>query len=103
MGVRTVFNTNNIKEGDLYETNNWGFVEVIEYIGCTNIIVKFLETGNIQSVNQRSLLGNTCADKKAQRVFGVGINDYSGRVSQTKKGEKKTYEKFYLCWIVIAG
>lgn len=98
MGGRTIFNTKNITTGDQYSTKRCGVVEVIEYIGSANIIVKFLSTGNIQSVSQRSLLGGTCIDKKSQRIFGVGVNDYNGQVSNSKNGKKKTYEKFYMFW-----
>ena len=98
MGGRTVFNTKNIKTGDQYDTKRCGVVEVIEYIGSANILIKFLDTGNTQSVRQKSLLDGACIDKKGQRLFGVGVNDYNGRVSNSKEGKKKTYEKFYLCW-----
>lgn len=98
VGGRTVFNTKNIKTGDRYDTKRWGVVEVIEYVGSANILIKFLDTGNIQSVRQKSLLEGTCIDKRGQRIFGVGINDYNGQVSKSKNGKKKTYEKFYLCW-----
>lgn len=98
MGGRTVFNTKNIKSGDIFTTKHWGKLEVITYNGCTSIIIKFLDTGNIQTVSQQSLLSGSCKDKASIRVFGVGINDYNGKVSRSGKGKKKHYEKFYLCW-----
>jgi len=98
MGGRTVFNTKNIKTGDQYPTKRCGVVEVIEYRGSANILIKFLDTGNTQAVRQESLLKGTCIDKKDQRIFGVGVNDYRGQVSDSKNGKNKTYKKFYLCW-----
>lgn len=97
MKRRTLFNNHNISKGDVYKTKYDGDVEVIEYRGSSEIIIRFLDSGNIQTTRQRSLLKGVCVDKGKTKIFGVGVNDYNGIVTRME-GDKKVYDKFYLCW-----
>lgn len=53
-----------IPAGQQFKSNLYGVVEVVEYITSKDILVKFLDTGNIQSVQKHALLNGLIHDLK---------------------------------------
>lgn len=62
-------------EGKLFKTQSDGTVEVIEYIDCKNIIVKFINTGTITRTEKYRLERGQIRDKNIPRLYGVGVID----------------------------
>lgn len=73
-------------EGSTFPTKSHGEVVVLEYINSKNIVVKFLNTGNIETVRASNLTSGLVKDHNAPFVYGVGIvgnsptRDCNGRI-----------------------
>ena len=52
-------------EGKVFKTNNYGNVEVVEYLGSNNITVKFLNTGNVRKTATSELRRGEIRDNEA--------------------------------------
>ena len=62
-------------EGSVFKTNNYGDVEVTEYIDSYNITVKFLNTGNVRKTGTSELKKGEIRDNEAFPVYIVGVMD----------------------------
>lgn len=58
--------------GDVYKTNYWGDVEVVEILGGRNIVVRFVNTGNLRKTRSDYLLVGNVKDSEAASA-GVKI------------------------------
>lgn len=83
-----------IKVGDRFESNNYGWFEVIEYNGYRDITVKFIDTGYVTEVHGVAIRNGAAKDNLQPSVYGVGFvgkGEYKLRVDG-----KATKE--YTCW-----
>lgn len=83
-----------IKVGDRFESNNYGWFEVVKYRGCSDVLIKFLDTGYVTKARSQSLREGNVKDRLLPSVYGVGflgVGDYKSYV-----GGKETKE--YSCW-----
>lgn len=60
-------------EGSIFKTNNCGECVVVEYTDAKNVLVNFLDTGNMLLVSAGSLRSGRIKDYLKPSVFGVGI------------------------------
>jgi hypothetical protein len=67
-------NAPSIHVGDVLPTENYGNVEVLEYINSTDITVKFLNTGFIKKTNSAQIKNGKLKDNSV-RLYGVQIGD----------------------------
>ena len=52
-----------LKVGDIYPTNNSGDLEILEYRSCNNVLVKFLDTGEVRRTVSASIKIGMVKDK----------------------------------------
>jgi hypothetical protein len=79
-------------KGDIYQTNNYGKLEVLEYLDSRNVRVRFLDTGfETTSTAQNIRKGQYIRDKYMPSVCGVG---FSGEGEFTGAKDNKAYR----CW-----
>ena len=62
-----------IQVGDIFDTNNCGKLVVLEYKGHLDVIVKFIDTAYVTSVQVGNLRKGEVKDRSLPSVFGVGI------------------------------
>jgi protein-arginine kinase activator protein McsA len=60
--------------GDIFDTKNYGKVEILEYVKSTDITVKFLNTGSIQKTNSSQVKNGILKDKTV-RLYGVKVGE----------------------------
>lgn len=64
------------KKGDLVKTKIYGYVEVVEFISSREIVVKFVDTGNVTKTRGSSLQGGYLKDREKPEIAGVGFIGY---------------------------
>lgn len=79
-----------IKVGEIYASNKYGEVSVIEVSSYKNILVKFTNTGNEQFVSGSSLLSGEIVDKK---LFNETKLIFVGKIFDTKSYGKVVVEE----------
>lgn len=77
-----------IVEGVVKDTNNYGEIEVIEYINCYKVKVKFLNTGTVIFTSANSIRKGSVRDFNSPNVYGKGYYGYGKYVA--KIGDKHT-------------
>lgn len=78
-----------IKVGMEFNTNKCGVVRVVEYVSCSNVIVEFLNTGNVLKTRADKLKSGNLKDKLAPTVYGVG---YIGEGLPKGFSKSRTYK-----------
>ena len=80
-------------EGAVFKTNNYGDVEVTEYIDSHNITVKFLNTGAIKNTTASALTTGILKDSEVHDTHKYGVMDMP---NELQKGKPKPRE--YSIW-----
>ena len=62
-------------EGIIFKTKNYGDVVVLEYHSVRDVIIKFLNTGNVRKTATSELRKGEIRDNEAFPVYSVGIMD----------------------------
>ncbi len=75
-------------EGQIYETKNYGDIEVIEYISPRNIRIRFLNTGYEDKVTFGEITKNSPKDYLQPVVYGIG---FLGAKMKLKSKNVKAY------------
>lgn len=83
-----------IKAGEIYDSNSFGSVEVLEFINSNNIRIRFLDTGSETTTTRSQLIYGGMKDKNKSLVYGVGYIGY-GNYGSIKDGVPS---KAYYCW-----
>jgi hypothetical protein len=65
-------------EGSVFKTNNYGDVVVLEYNNVSDVIIKFLNTGNIRKTATSELRKGEIRDSSLPTTCGVGYIDIEG-------------------------
>lgn len=78
-----------MKVGEIYKTDNWGDVEILEYTDWKHIKVKFLKSGNIATKRSREI---KCGNIRDQEALQSGIQPFS---SHSKGKGALTVGDFY--------
>ena len=86
----------NLWEGSILPSKNFGNFKVVEYINTKNLIVQFLNTGNIVKTTTTDAKLGYVKDKEIFKVLGVGIND----VGRTLDENGKTLRSYQL-WLGV--
>lgn len=60
-------------EGGVFQTKNFGKIEVLEYHKASKVLIKFLETGNETYCHSSSIRDGNIKDRFSPTVCGVGI------------------------------
>lgn len=71
-----------MKNGDVYKTNNFGHLRVINYINYRNVIVEFVETKYSTRVYAINVIKGRVKDLMSPSIHGVGyigIGEYTSR------------------------
>ncbi len=76
-------------EGAVFKTNNYGDVEVTEYIDSHNITVKFLNTGNVRKTGTSELKKGEIRDNEAFPVYKVGVMDIPNELRRGQPAPKE--------------
>ncbi len=61
-----------LKNGDIFTTNNCGDLEVIDYLGANDILVRFINTGYTRKSTASAIRRGQVADPYKRTVHGVG-------------------------------
>ena len=77
-------------EGSLFETKDFGYVEVMEYHKASKVLVKFLNTGTKEYFHSSAIRDGAIRDRFAPTVYGVGI--IGDEVVRENGGLKKEYD-----------
>ena len=80
-------------EGAVFKTNNYGDVEVTEYIDSPNITVKFFNTGAIKNTTASALTTGILKDSEVHDTHKYGVMDMP---NELQKGKPKPRE--YSIW-----
>lgn len=80
-------------EGLVFETNNSGMAEVVDYINKKKVGVKFLETGSIQYFWMKDVKKGNIRDCLTSKVCGVGLKGFANSLDED--GNKS---RFYTLW-----
>ena len=59
--------------GKVFKTNNYGDLVIIQYNGCYNVKVKFIDTGYETTTEFSSIKKGKVRDRLLPSVFGVGV------------------------------
>ena len=78
-----------MKIGDVYDTTSCGKLTIVQLESCSRVVVKFLNTGSLRTVDPRNVRKGTVKDMYAPTVYGVGI---IGEKYPIKLGGKVTKE-----------
>lgn len=62
-------------EGKVFKTKNYGNVVVLEYKNSCNVLIKFVNTGNIRTAGTAELRKGEIRDNELKPVYKVGIMD----------------------------
>lgn len=73
--------------GEIFKTNNYGYLTVIDYINNRNVHVKFVDTGYETITRLDTIKEGNVKDKLSPSVYGVGI--LGDGVSKTKGKQTK--------------
>ena len=82
-----------MKIGDVYDTTSCGKLIIVQLESCYKVVVKFLNTGNLRTVDPRNVRKGTVKDRYAPTVYGIGV---VGEKYPIKLGGKVTKE--YSTW-----
>lgn len=80
-------------EGEVYATKNYGDVVVLEYHSARDVIIKFLNTGNVRKTATSELRKGEIRDNEAFPVYKVGVMDIPNEVQRGKPVPKE-----YIIW-----
>lgn len=76
-----------IQVGNIYHTNKYGDIRIIEYYNANNIIVEFCESHNRISVYYAAIKNGNIKDREpvnpAYKIYGVGVIGYGLYTSKT--------------------
>ena len=75
--------------GTRHMTNNFGELEIVEYLGWDNTVFRFISTGYVGSTHSRAIREGTVKDHMAPCVFGVGFKGV---------GKYDSKNKLYYVW-----
>lgn len=82
-----------MKVGDIYKTNEWGDIEVVEYINSKNVTVRFVSTGNIKKCLKDNIEKGLVADSEARKKHFQQIRDEE-RADRHRKLEEENAARF---------
>lgn len=83
-----------IKVGDRFESNKYGWIEVIEYNNAVDITVKFDKTEYVTNAHGSSIRKGKVKDKLHPSVYGVGFLGVGGNYGWFEGKHTKEYD----CW-----
>ena len=105
----------NIKVSEKFNTRNHGIVTVLDYIDCSNVLIKFENSGAIKTVRADHLRCGNIKDQTQPTVYGVGVvgenfdkgeshsltyNTWNGMLQRCYdpklKQRRKTYERCFV-------
>ena len=61
------------KSGNQFKTKNYGIIEIIEYVNCLNILVRFVDTGYEIRSNASNIRQGKIKDRLAPSMRGIGV------------------------------
>lgn len=77
-------------EGKVFKTNNYGDVVVLEYNSTRDVIIKFINTGNVRKTAMSELRKGEIRDNEAFPVYKVCVMDISKELNMVT-GKPKEY------------
>jgi len=80
-----------IRVGDIYSSENYGSLEVIEYLDSKNVTVRFIKTGYVTTSRSDHIRNGKVKDKLLPNVHGVGYIGVGDYLSGTSAGITKQY------------
>lgn len=83
-----------MKVGEVYESRRCGKLEILEYNGIDNVVVKFQNTGQVYTFYKQAIQKGTVADRMHPSVAGKG---YIG-IGEYKSSQNKKLVKAYMTW-----
>ena len=60
-------------ENKIFETSKYGSVEILKYENKKEVVVKFIDTGNVATVTLNNLINDRVKDVYAKTICGVGF------------------------------
>ena len=62
-----------MKVNDIYETNGYGRLKIVNYINARNVVIKFIDTGLVKTVEAGNIRRGGVKDQLMPSVKGVGF------------------------------
>lgn len=75
----------NKRIGEVFPTNNYGMIKVIDFKSYAKVVVQFLDTGNVQETNMHLIQTGMVKDKK---LFEEKTNNLVGQIFTNNVGDK---------------
>ncbi len=60
-------------EGQVYSSNNYGDVIILEYINSYNVKIRFINTGYVTTTQMSNIRSGRVRDPYVPTVFGIGV------------------------------
>lgn len=93
-GSRSADKKRKVSVGSVWESRNFGAFEVVDYRGCHNVVVRFIETGFETRTTANYVRVGVVKDRLARSVCGVGFIGH-GRYQPTANGKiSKSYSQW---------
>ena len=80
-----------IKVGEIYETNNYGTLEVIQYVNSKKVRVRFIDTGHERYTTSGRIRTGMLKDPFVPSVYGVGYLGSGIYKASTNGSNTKVY------------
>jgi hypothetical protein len=84
----------NMIAGTIYKTKGFGEVKVIRYSSCSDVTIKFLDTGNVSTSRSGQIRSGQVRDVMKRTVFGVGYFGKGDHKSKNGKHHTTAYSKW---------
>lgn len=90
---------NRYSVGNVFQTNNYGNIEIIERVDTKTVIIKFSNTGNTQKTSTTQILRGEVRDNPAGKLIcGWGINDVDYETQKYIELSKLVNKKKKVIW-----
>lgn len=63
--------------GETYKSGNWGDVEILEYIGCREVKIRFVDSGNVAIKRAKDIRDGNIRDKEALKSGVQAFSSHS--------------------------
>ena len=81
-----------IKIGEIYPSNNYGDMEVIEYVNCNRVLIRFIATGYERYAASGDIRKGRVKDPYSPSVAGIGYLGLGDYVTKINREHTKEYQ-----------
>lgn len=87
--------SSDMKTSSKHNTKNYGELEIVEYVSCSNVIVKFTKTGFVTRAEAGDIRKGNVRDLLYPNIYGVGFFGIGDHKSSDLGVKTKAYNAWY--------